>query len=81
MSYNDIRKFFERVWDHVNTFIPIRSEVEKDSSKPSEKETSKIVEEEKVEEEEVKPEPMLIEKKAVGIRRKKLARRRASDKQ
>ncbi|GJT09569.1 putative ribonuclease H-like domain-containing protein [Tanacetum coccineum] len=79
--YNDIRPIFERVWDHVNTFIPIGSEVEKDSSKPSERETSKIVEEEKVEEEDVNPEPVLIEKKAVGIRRKTLARRRASDKQ
>ncbi|GKE10577.1 hypothetical protein Tco_1414128 [Tanacetum coccineum] len=39
MSYNDIRPIFERVWDHVNTFIPIGSEVEKDSSKPSERET------------------------------------------
>ncbi|GJR40235.1 hypothetical protein Tco_1215919 [Tanacetum coccineum] len=81
MSYNDIRPIFERVWDHVNTFIPIGSEVEKDSSKPSERETSKTVEEEKVEEEDVNPEPVLIEKKAVGIRRKTLARRRASDKQ
>ncbi|GJX55806.1 hypothetical protein Tco_0285703, partial [Tanacetum coccineum] len=75
MSYNDIRPIFERVWDHVNTFIPIGSEVGKDSFKPSERETSKIVEEEKVEEEDVNPEPMLIEKKAIGIRR------RASDKQ
>ncbi|GJR91078.1 hypothetical protein Tco_0215089 [Tanacetum coccineum] len=81
MSYNDIRPIFERVWDHVNTFIPIGSEVEKDSSKPSERETSKTVEEEKVEEEDVNPEPVLIENKAVGIRRKTLARRRASDKQ
>ncbi|GJZ24259.1 hypothetical protein Tco_0561718 [Tanacetum coccineum] len=81
MSYDDIRPIFERVWDHVNTFIPIGSEVEKDSSKPSERETSKTVEEEKVEEEDVNPEPVLIEKKAVGIRRKTLARRRASDKQ
>ncbi|GJY51647.1 hypothetical protein Tco_0442494 [Tanacetum coccineum] len=64
-----------------NTFIPIRSEVEKDSSKPSEKETSKTVEEEKVEKEEVNPETVLNEKKAVGIKRKLLARRRASDKQ
>ncbi|GJS36082.1 hypothetical protein Tco_0534464 [Tanacetum coccineum] len=64
MSYNDIRPIFERVWDHVNTFIPIGSEVEKDSSKPSERETSKTVEEEKVEEEDVNPEPVLIEKKA-----------------
>ncbi|GJZ60457.1 integrase, catalytic region, zinc finger, CCHC-type containing protein [Tanacetum coccineum] len=47
MSYNDIRPIFERVWDHVNTFIPIRFEVEKDSSKPSERETSKTVKEEK----------------------------------
>ncbi|GJU16982.1 hypothetical protein Tco_1144948 [Tanacetum coccineum] len=81
MSYNDIRPIFERIWDHVNTFIPIGSGVEKDSSKPSEKESSKTVEEEKVEEEDVNPEPVLIEKKAVGIRRKTLARRRASDKQ
>ncbi|GJU59947.1 hypothetical protein Tco_1237713 [Tanacetum coccineum] len=64
MSYNDIRPIFERVWDHVNTFIPIGSEVGKDSSKPSERETSKIVEEEKVEEEDENPEPVLIEKKA-----------------
>ncbi|GJS93898.1 hypothetical protein Tco_0800866 [Tanacetum coccineum] len=81
ISYNDIRPIFERVWDHVNTFIPIGSKVEKDSSKPSEKETLKTVEEENVEEEEVNPEPVLIEKRAVGIRRKTLARRRASDKQ
>ncbi|GJT53938.1 hypothetical protein Tco_0988992 [Tanacetum coccineum] len=58
-----------------------RSEVGKDSSKPSERETSKTVEEEKVEEEDKNPEPVLIEKNAVGIRRKTLARRRASDKQ
>ncbi|GKC23770.1 hypothetical protein Tco_1025920 [Tanacetum coccineum] len=76
MSYNDIRPIFERVWDHVNTFIPIGSEVKKDSSKPSERETLKTVEEE-----DVNPEPVLTEKKAVGIRRKTLARRRASDKQ
>ncbi|GJR00520.1 ribonuclease H-like domain-containing protein [Tanacetum coccineum] len=81
MSYNDIRPIFERVWDYVNTFIPIGSEMEKDSSKPSERETSKTVEEEKVEEEDVNLEPVLIEKKVVGIRRKTLARRRASDKQ
>ncbi|GJV32087.1 hypothetical protein Tco_1392487 [Tanacetum coccineum] len=81
MSYNDIRPVFERVWDHINTFIPIRSEVEKDSSKPSERETSKTVKEEKVKEEDVNPEHVLIEKKAVGIRIKTLARRRASDKQ
>ncbi|GJT34405.1 hypothetical protein Tco_0924824 [Tanacetum coccineum] len=81
MSYNDIRLIFERVWDYVNTFIPIGFEVEKDSSKPSEKETSKAVEEEKVEEEEVNLEPVLIEKKVVGIRIKTLAKRRATDKQ
>ncbi|GJR60674.1 putative reverse transcriptase domain-containing protein [Tanacetum coccineum] len=55
--------------------------VENDSSKLSERETSKTVEEEKVEEEDVNPEPVLIKKKAVGIRIKTLARRRASDKQ
>ncbi|GJX61992.1 hypothetical protein Tco_0294892 [Tanacetum coccineum] len=59
----------------------LRSEVRKDSSKLSKRETSKTVEEEKVEEEDENPKPMLIEKKAVGIRRKTLARRRASDKQ
>ncbi|GKB70181.1 hypothetical protein Tco_0931593, partial [Tanacetum coccineum] len=81
MNYNDIRPIFERVWDHVNTFIPIRSKVKKDSSKPSKRETSKIVKEEKVEEEDVNPEPVLIEKKVVGIRKKTLTRRGASDKQ
>ncbi|GKE71937.1 hypothetical protein Tco_1530009, partial [Tanacetum coccineum] len=81
ISYNDIRPIFERVWDHVNTFIHILFEVGKDSSKPSERETSKTIEEEKVEEEDVNPGPVLIEKKAVGIRRKTLAKRRASDKQ
>ncbi|GJW43920.1 hypothetical protein Tco_0072719 [Tanacetum coccineum] len=81
MSYNDIIPIFERVWDHVNTFIPIGSEVEKGSSKPSKRETSKTVEEEKVEKEDVKPDPVMSEKKAVGTRRKTLARRRASDKQ
>ncbi|GKD51500.1 hypothetical protein Tco_1280476 [Tanacetum coccineum] len=55
MSYNDIRPIFERVWDHVNTFIPIGSKVEKRYSKPSKRETSKTVEEEKVEKEDVKP--------------------------
>ncbi|GJW64297.1 hypothetical protein Tco_0116181, partial [Tanacetum coccineum] len=50
-------------------------EVEKDSSKPSKRETSKTVEED------VNHKPVLIEKKAVRIRRKTLARRRASDKQ
>ncbi|GKG53022.1 hypothetical protein Tco_0552290, partial [Tanacetum coccineum] len=39
------------------------------------------MEEEKVKEEDVKPEPVLIEKKANRIRRKTLATRRASDKQ
>ncbi|GKG51087.1 hypothetical protein Tco_0539211, partial [Tanacetum coccineum] len=67
MRYNDIRPIFKRVGDHVNTFIPIGSKVGKDSSKPSERETSKTVEEEKVEED-VNPEPVLIEKKAVGIK-------------
>ncbi|GKA46821.1 hypothetical protein Tco_0739704 [Tanacetum coccineum] len=81
MSYNDIRPIFEKVWDHVNTFIPIGSEVERGSSKPSKRETSKTVEEEKVEKEDVKPNPVMIEKKAIGTRRKTLARRRASDKQ
>ncbi|GJR82733.1 hypothetical protein Tco_0153518 [Tanacetum coccineum] len=82
MSYNDISTpIFERVWDHVNTFIPIGSEVEKGSSKPSKRETSKTVEEEKVEKEDVKPDPVMSEKKVVGTRRKTLARRRASDKQ
>ncbi|GKA35261.1 reverse transcriptase domain-containing protein [Tanacetum coccineum] len=82
MSYNDISTpIFERVWDHVNTFIPIGSEVEKGSSKPSKRETSKTVEEEKVEKEDVKPDPVMSKKKVVGTRRKTLARRRASDKQ
>ncbi|GJZ97713.1 hypothetical protein Tco_0670166 [Tanacetum coccineum] len=48
---------------------------------PSKRETSKTVEEEKVEKEDVKPNPVMIEKKVVGTKRKTLARRRASDKQ
>ncbi|GJZ50944.1 hypothetical protein Tco_0605459, partial [Tanacetum coccineum] len=72
MSYDDIRPIFERVWDHVNTFISIGSDVEKDSSKPSEKETSKAVEEEKVVEENVNPEPVLIEKKLLELEEKHL---------
>ncbi|GJR18762.1 putative reverse transcriptase domain-containing protein [Tanacetum coccineum] len=64
-------------WVFKNKRDERRSEVEKDSSKPSERETSKTVEEKKVEEENVNPEPVLIEKKAVGIRRKTLARKRA----
>ncbi|GJU34389.1 putative ribonuclease H-like domain-containing protein [Tanacetum coccineum] len=44
IGYDDIRPIFKRVWDYVNTFIPKGSEVEKDSSKPSERETSKTVE-------------------------------------
>ncbi|GKA51998.1 putative ribonuclease H-like domain-containing protein [Tanacetum coccineum] len=81
MSYDDIRPIFERVWDHVNTFIPIGFKVEKDSSKPIKRETSKTIEKEKVKEENVNPESVLIEKKAIGIRIKTLTRRRASDKQ
>ncbi|GKB27980.1 hypothetical protein Tco_0867381, partial [Tanacetum coccineum] len=53
------------------------SEVEKGSSKPSKRETSKTVEEEKVVKEDVKPDPVMSEKKAVGTRIKTLARRRA----
>ncbi|GJR68598.1 putative ribonuclease H-like domain-containing protein [Tanacetum coccineum] len=81
MSYNDIRPIFLRVWDHVNTFNPIGSEVKEQCYKPSKRKASKKVEEEKVKEEDVKPDPVLIENKAVRIRRKTLARRRASDKQ
>ncbi|GKG06639.1 hypothetical protein Tco_0329608, partial [Tanacetum coccineum] len=44
-------------------------------------ETSKTVEEEKVEKEDVKPDLVMSEKKAVRTRRKTLARRRESDKQ
>ncbi|GJS29009.1 hypothetical protein Tco_0489629 [Tanacetum coccineum] len=89
MKLNTVRKrsvtspvIDEHYTSGLNTFILIGSEVEKDSSKPTERETLKTMEEEKVEEEEeVDAEPVLIEKKAIGIRRKTLARRRASDKQ
>ncbi|GKE68212.1 hypothetical protein Tco_1526284, partial [Tanacetum coccineum] len=48
------------------------SEVEKGFSKPSKRETSKTVEEEKVEKKDVKPDPIMIKKKAVGTRKKHL---------
>ncbi|GJT06309.1 putative reverse transcriptase domain-containing protein [Tanacetum coccineum] len=57
------------------------SEVEKGSSKLSKRETSKTVEEEKVEKEDVKPDPVMIKKKSVRTRKKTLTRRRTSDKQ
>ncbi|GJW26160.1 hypothetical protein Tco_0039971 [Tanacetum coccineum] len=80
MSYNDIRPIFERVWDHVNTFILIRSEIKEGSSKPSERKASKPVKEERIQEEDVKPEQIEIEKKVAGTRRKTLARRRSGEK-
>ncbi|GKA17207.1 hypothetical protein Tco_0697044 [Tanacetum coccineum] len=66
MSYEDIRPIFEKVWDQVNTFVPI---------------SSTLVEEEKVEEEDVKPEQIVkeISKKSGGTRRKSLARKRARE--
>ncbi|GJV99851.1 hypothetical protein Tco_1555103 [Tanacetum coccineum] len=53
ISYNDIRPIFKWVWDHFNTFIHIGSEVEKDYSKPSEREIQKVKEEKVCREEEV----------------------------
>ncbi|GKA02357.1 hypothetical protein Tco_0675022 [Tanacetum coccineum] len=68
MSYNDTRPIFERVWDHVKTFILIGSEVKKGSSKPSKRETSKTVEEEKVEKEDKEKESDDFEQEKEDLR-------------
>ncbi|GJT92503.1 putative ribonuclease H-like domain-containing protein [Tanacetum coccineum] len=74
MKYEEIRPIFEKVWDQVNTFVPIGSEIEKETSKP--------VEEERVQEEDVKPEQIVKESsKKSGRRRKSLARKRARETQ
>ncbi|GKD13514.1 hypothetical protein Tco_1197921 [Tanacetum coccineum] len=58
-----------------------RSEVEKGLSKQVKEKLQSNNKEEKVEKEDVKPDPIMSEKKAIRTRRKTLARRRASDKQ
>ncbi|GJV48267.1 hypothetical protein Tco_1438479 [Tanacetum coccineum] len=69
MTYEDIRPIFEKVWDQVNTFVPMGSELEKESSK----ESSKPVEED------VEPQQVMKESstKSKGRRRKSLPRKRA----
>ncbi|GKF05904.1 hypothetical protein Tco_0036572 [Tanacetum coccineum] len=75
MSYQDIRPIFEKVWDQNQIFVPIGSEIEKESSQP--------VEEEKVKEEDVKLELVVKQssKKFGGRRRKSIARKRARETQ
>ncbi|GJT84475.1 putative reverse transcriptase domain-containing protein [Tanacetum coccineum] len=69
MTYKDIRPIFEKVWDQVNTFVPMGSELEKESSKESLKPV----------EEDVEPQQVMKESstKSEGRIRKSLPRKRA----
>ncbi|GJV24199.1 retrovirus-related pol polyprotein from transposon TNT 1-94 [Tanacetum coccineum] len=85
MSYEDIRPIFERVWDQNQAFIPMGSEIEKEVIKRSgfdlQQESSKPVEEEIVQQDDVKAEQAMKESsRTVGGKRKKsLARKRARE--
>ncbi|GJX01839.1 hypothetical protein Tco_0185752, partial [Tanacetum coccineum] len=70
MSYDDIRPIFEKVRDQNQIFVPMRSEIEKESSTP--------VEEQKGEKEQILKE---VSKKSGGTRRKSLARKRTKETQ
>ncbi|GJZ99002.1 ribonuclease H-like domain-containing protein [Tanacetum coccineum] len=71
MTYEDIRPIFKKVWDQVNTFVPMESEIQKGTLTP--------VDEEKVEKEDVKPEVKQSPKKSGRKRKKSLARKRARE--
>ncbi|GJR56446.1 hypothetical protein Tco_1406967 [Tanacetum coccineum] len=78
IDWNDpsiLRPIFERVWDQNQIFVPMDFEIEKESSKR--------VEEEKVQEEDVKPEQIMkvSSEKSGGRRRKSLARKRPRETQ
>ncbi|GJV40196.1 putative ribonuclease H-like domain-containing protein [Tanacetum coccineum] len=93
MSYDDIRPIFKRVWDQVNDFVPMDSELEsqlrlKRKSKEVQEEpvdTQKIETEEveeEVQQEDVEAE-QTVEKessKVSGKRRKSLARKKKTSK-
>ncbi|GJW42325.1 hypothetical protein Tco_0071124, partial [Tanacetum coccineum] len=85
MSYEDIRPIFERVWDQNQAFIPMGSEIEKEVMKRSgfdlQQESSKLVEEEIVQQDDVIAEQVVKEssRTAEGRRKKSLARKRAKE--
>ncbi|GKC50862.1 hypothetical protein Tco_1073607 [Tanacetum coccineum] len=82
MSYKDIRPIFERVWDQNQAFIPMGSEIEKEVMKRSgfdlQQESSKLVEREIVQQDDVIAEQAMKEssRTAGGRRKKSLARKR-----
>ncbi|GJR47403.1 hypothetical protein Tco_1315506 [Tanacetum coccineum] len=78
MNYEYIRPIFERVWDQNQAFIPMGSEIEKEVMKRSrfdlQQESSKPVEEEIVQQDDV-----IAEQAARGRRNKSLARKRVRE--
>ncbi|GJU53828.1 hypothetical protein Tco_1227542 [Tanacetum coccineum] len=85
MKYEDIRPIFERVWDQVQAFIPMGSEIEKEVMRRSgfdlQQESSKLVEEEIVQQEDVIAEQAVREssRTARGRRKNSLPRKRARE--
>ncbi|GJU09869.1 hypothetical protein Tco_1132265 [Tanacetum coccineum] len=85
MSYEDIRPIFEKVWDQNEAFIPMGSEIEKEVMKRSgfdlQQESSKPIEEEVFQQDDVVAEQDVKEssRTAGGRRKKSLARKRAKE--
>ncbi|GJR72337.1 hypothetical protein Tco_0084702 [Tanacetum coccineum] len=87
MSYEDIRPIFKRVWDQNHVFVPTNSEIEKEVMKRSgfdlQQESSKQVEEEIVQQDDVVFEQVVKEssRKAKGrLKRKTSKARKDNDK-
>ncbi|GJZ01710.1 hypothetical protein Tco_0519671 [Tanacetum coccineum] len=85
MSYEDIRRIFKRVWDQNQAFILMGSKIEKEVMKRSgfdlPQESSKPVEEEIVQQDDVIAEQAMKEssRTARGKRKESLARKRARE--
>ncbi|GKF92253.1 hypothetical protein Tco_0278972, partial [Tanacetum coccineum] len=85
MSYEDIRPIFKRVWDQNQAFIPMGFEIEKEVMKrygfDLQQESSKLVEEKIVPQDDVIAEQAIKEssRTAGGRRNKSLARKRARE--
>ncbi|GJS61542.1 hypothetical protein Tco_0656326 [Tanacetum coccineum] len=85
MSYEDIRPIFERAWDQYQAFIPMGSEIKKEVMKRPgfdlQQESSKPVEEEIVQQDDVIDEQAVKEssRTARGSRKKSLARKTARE--
>ncbi|GJW48618.1 hypothetical protein Tco_0080264 [Tanacetum coccineum] len=87
MSYDDIRPIFKKVWDQVQSFVPMDTEdkekgKEKKSGESKKELAKKQVEEEIVQQEDIVAEQVELEssKKVRGSRRKTLSRKRAGEK-